>query len=125
MSTANAERAVERILDDEALRGDLEDAGYGPLLSVVTKLADARAASFPTTDALYAASRQLLATAVAAASDGNANPLASAVHPLLTSEEEAAFRAQLPRLGADPNQNAPAIARALAAATGTPLEEDA
>lgn len=123
MSTANAERAVERLLDDEALRGDLEDEGYGPLLSVVTTLADARAVRFPTTDALYAASRQLLAGAVSTASDGQTDSLAAAVHPLLTSEEEAAFRKLLPRLGGDANQNARAIARALAAATNTPFEE--
>ena len=125
MSAANAERAVERLLDDEALRGDLEDDGYGPLLGVVTTLVDARAARFPTTDALYAASHGLLRAAVAAASAGQADGLTSAAHPLLIGQEEAAFREQLPRLGGDSNQNARAIARALAAATGTPLEEDA
>lgn len=89
----------------------------------MTTLADARAGRFPTTDALYSASRQLLAGAVAAASDGQTDSLAAAARPLLTSEEEAVLRAQLPRLGADFNQNARTIARALAAATDTPFEE--
>lgn len=121
-SGADIERAVERLAEDEALRGDLADAGYGVLLAWVAGLAMSRGPRFATTDALYLALRRLLAGAVAAARQRDLAPLLdAAVPPLFSVAELAALRAQPLRLASDPDANATAIAGRLAAITGIAL----
>ncbi len=113
------ERAIERLSDDEALRGELTDEGYGALLSVVANLAVARAERYPSTDELYLALRGLLAGAVTAAERAEPAAILSSLAPPLLSPDEQAQLARVLRVeqgGAD--AAAVAIARALAAATG-------
>lgn len=116
----NVERAVERLSEDEALRGSLEDDGYGPLLEAAASLALARADRFASTEALYLALRALLAAAVRAAERRDVAELAAAAVPLLGCEGQNSLARNLPRLGSDANRNGQVIAAALARAAGIP-----
>lgn len=122
---ADPERAVERLVEDEALRGALTDAGYAPLLDVVTRLVVARAARFDSTDALHRAARDLLAGAVAAAENADAAPLLAAARPpFIWGGERQELAGALRALAAPGDEAAEAIARALAEATGARHEQD-
>ena len=118
----DARRAVERLSEDEALRGDLTDEGYGPLLGVVAGLAIARAGRFASTDDLYLALRRLLKGAVDAAERSDFSTLAAAATPaLIAPDERAVLLGALPRRRGSADEVAAGIAHAIAMATG--LEE--
>jgi hypothetical protein len=116
---------VERLSEDEALRGSLEDDGYGPLLNVAAALAIARVGKVASFDELYVAIRRLLVEAVASAERGNPTSLIGATRPLLTEDEAQGLRREIRPLGRDRNRNAQRIARALAEVTGVKLPGDA
>jgi len=114
----DARRAVERLSEDEALRGDLTDEGYGPLLGVAAGLAVARAGRFASTDDLYLALRRLLKGAVDAAERSDLSSLAAAAAPaLIEPDERAALLGALRQRRGSADEVAASIARALAAAT--------
>src|SRR5262249_4045447 len=117
--SANPERAVERLAEDERLRGSLEDDGYAPLLDVASSLALARAADFATTDALYLALHRLIAAAVTSAERSDAAAFLDAARSVLRPDDVARLRAL--HLGRDATRNARDLAAALAAATGVPF----
>lgn len=81
------ERAFERLAEDEALRRDLDDATFGPLLDSSASLAVALAGRFATTDALYGALRAFLAGAAEYARTGETADLAQGFAALLTDSE--------------------------------------
>jgi hypothetical protein len=122
--TAWAERAVERLSEDETLRGSLEDDGYGPLLNVTAALAIARVGKVASVDELYLAVRRLLVEAVASAECGVSTSLIGAARPLLTEKEVLGLRRAIPPLGRDRNGNARRIARTLAEVTGVKAASD-
>lgn len=119
--SADAERAVERLCDDEALRGDLEDEGYGALLQVMAQLAIQRASHFESTDALYRALRAVLVGAVEAAEHGDRDAVLGPAPALLSNAEMIELCGLLPESpGVSAEENAKAIAAALAMATSVP-----
>ncbi len=115
--------AIERLAEDEALRGDLSDDGWMPLQSwgfarLQALATDAARAPQPDTtmDGLTETVRAALRDAVAAAQNGDATDLAAAIRPRLVPREQvattqAALRALT--LGPDADANARAIAAAL------------
>lgn len=106
---------LERLAEDEAPRGGLEDDAYGPLLAAVSALAAARSARFASTDELSAAARALLRATARAAASGRASGLADALAPFGVG----------PPIGLAPDAaaaNARAIATALGATAGSPGE---
>jgi hypothetical protein len=110
----NVQRVVERLSEDEALRGDLTDAGYGALFGAVVSLAEARGAQCASTDELYVATRALLAGAVAAAEGSDpVSVLGAATAPLITPEEQATLSAALAELSGPADEAAARIAQAL------------
>lgn len=115
---ADAERAVERLAEDESLRGPLEDQGFGPLLEVASYAALRHAGRFTTTDALSRALRTLVTSAVTAAERGDSSGLQGALQPFLSTSRSALRLGSAHPLGNDVNQNARTLARALAEATG-------
>jgi hypothetical protein len=117
---ASAERAVERLSEDERLRGSLEDDGFASLLTFASYLALDRAQQFATTDALYLALRRLVAAAVEAAERGSAGGIVEGARDVLKADE--LKKVAVPRLSHDRNRNARAIALALSKATGIPLD---
>lgn len=119
----SAERAFERLSDDETLRGSLEDDAYGLLLNYVASLALATADRFSSTDALHRALRSLLVAAVRAAERGDPSGLAPAIRPFVSDEHGRGLAAGAGKLGSDPVANARAIVRALADATGVESDE--
>ncbi|MCL5960857.1 MAG: hypothetical protein M1358_16410 [Chloroflexi bacterium] len=119
----DVERAVERLSDDETLRGDLTDYGFGPLFAVVSELAVARAERFGSTDELYLALRRLLVASVEAAETRKPAALLEGVAaPLFEVDERAAVEADPGRLEGTADEVAIDIARAVAEATGVELE---
>lgn len=120
-----AQSAAELLMDDESLRGDLTDVGYGPVLDWATNaLSDAaeRIAKLPDTEAqakMDAASdqvKQLIQAVVQAAEQHTrADVLALFNDPLLAHNFRARTRvmARGVRLGADADDNAVQLARAL------------
>lgn len=117
--SADVERVVERLAEDEALRGDLTDEGYGPLLAVVADLVVARGERFAVTDDLYVAARRLLVGAVEAASAADVAPLLECAETPLLSQEERSILASTPvRAGVPADRAAALIAGRLAEATG-------
>lgn len=122
---ADAERAVERICDDETLRGDLEDVAYGGLLQRIVELAVQRAPQFASTDALYLALRQLLTGAVEAAERADREAVLAAATALLAASEVAEVCAALPPLlTGRADENALTIAGVLATVTGLDAAEN-
>lgn len=129
---AEAEIVAERLAEDEALRGDLTDAAYGPLLQVVIDLVVARGAAYSSTDELHHAARQLLTALGEAAISGDAAPLALLPSsPLLTAEEVNALLSRMPAQsgapedrGGTPEERGLATARTLAGVTGLPGRPD-
>ncbi len=121
--SASAERAFERLSDDETLRGSLEDDAYGPLLDFIARLALVTANRFNSTDALYHALRSVLVAAVRAAERGDPSGLAPAIRPFVSDAHGRGLAAGAGKLGSDPVANARAIVRALADATGVESDE--
>ena len=122
---ALAQGAVEALLQDESLRGDLTDEGFEPLLGwatdALTAVAEGLAATAEGDAAAYArmaiagrAVRGVVAAAVRAAQDGDLEPLLA--EPLLARDPEDRARVASAglHLGADPDANATLLARALA-----------
>lgn len=122
-AAALARPVIERLSEDEALRGDLTDAGFAPLLDWLTRLVTA-AAERATTDPDSAATmervgdaaRQLGRAVVRAAERGDAGAVAAALAPPLLAPDEAERAASaLPRLAGDTaDDRARALVRALA-----------
>ena len=120
VTPASAERAVERLSEDERLRGSLEDDGFGPLLTLASYLALDRAHEFATTDALYLALRRLVAATVKAAESGSAGGIVAGARGVLTEDELKNVAGS--RLSNNGNQNARIIAIALSNVTGISLD---
>ena len=124
-ATTLAQSEVERLLDDETLRGDLTDEGFAPLLEWATKALLAAAqdvASAPDAEAearMAAAADEVKATLAAAvqAAQGQSrrDMLALVNTPLVAHHLLARSRVALAgfRLGPDPDANAGRLARAL------------
>jgi len=93
----------ERLAEDERLRGDLTDAGFGPVLNLVTSLvpaAAARATAGPDAanaeDAVSHAARGLARAMVDAASSGDVDGLSAALsEPILTADAAERARAAI------------------------------
>ncbi len=112
------ESAVERLSDDETLRGNLTDAGFAPLFAMVSNLAITRGKRFGSTDELYTALRRLLVSSAEAAQNGDpAALLASAVPPLVDESERAVLKQDIQGLQGTADEIAVGLARALARAT--------
>ncbi len=109
-----AERIYGAVADDEGLRGELDDAGYAPLLSWAAQQADALAAE-PGVDVDAAAERlrDAVAALVAACESGDPRHLDSVPSELLPLVDRVQARAALARALSDPNERAAALARAL------------
>ena len=119
-----ANAAIERLAEDEALRGDLTDDGYMPLQAwafdqltrlthEVAQVPDPAAAM----DAASTAVRETLAAAVAAAESGHLADLTKWVQPPVIADHAVpAVREAIQQLalGVDADANASAIAAALA-----------
>ena len=120
---ALAERAVEALLDDETLRGELSDEGFTPLLEWATNALTAAArelAAAPDAEARMeaasAAVKQTLAGAVQAAQGhSRRDALALAGTALVARNPLARGRVLFSglRLGPDADANARRLARAL------------
>lgn len=122
-----AERAVERLSDDETLRGRLSDAGFAPLFDWAVAAAQRAAVAASTSpepaatlDGVVAQLRAVLRAAAQGAAEGRVRPLLRWLGPPLFSAGEAeraraCLRALRP--GDDVDANARAIAAALRQAT--------
>lgn len=111
------ERAVERLLDDETLRGNLEDDAFSPIINVASELAIARAGGFDETGDLYLALRDLVRGAVQTIETADRAALIESFHsPLASADEQQDLAARLPDLGGTPAENAATVASALRAA---------
>ncbi|MDP9372427.1 MAG: hypothetical protein M3Q65_08250 [Chloroflexota bacterium] len=122
-----ARGAVEALLDDESLRGDLTDDGFGPLLAWATGAltADAREIAASAADETAARARMveagravkavLTAAVEAAQSEGRDDLQALLRQPLLAGNGDARTRVARAGLqfGDDPDANAALLARAL------------
>jgi hypothetical protein len=126
---ALAQPVLDRLAEDEALRGDLTDAGFTPLLDWLSRLttdAASRAAAAPDPEATM---EQVADTAlrlgraiVRAAERADASGLADAlVPPLVTPGMAARAAAALPPLAPDatPDERTQVLVAALSAATST------
>lgn len=126
-TAALARRAVEALLENESLRGDLSDDGFGPLLNWATGALTATAreaghapdaaAATARLDEAEEQVRGLLAAAVRAAQSHSRDDLLALLRePLLQRNTPARLRVALVglRLGDDPDANAARLARALA-----------
>jgi hypothetical protein len=124
-----AQPALDRLAEDEALRGELTDDGFMPLLDWLSRLttsAARRAANEPEPEATM---EQVADTAlrlgraiVRAAERADASGLAGALAPpLLTPGMAARATAALPPLAPDatPDERTQALVAALSAATST------
>ncbi len=124
-TAALAQGAVETLLEDERLRGDLSDEGFGPLLDWATRALTAagevaRGASEEAARARMAEVaeqvRGALAAAVQAAEGHSRDDLRALLRePLLQRSVPAQLRVATLglRLGDDPDANAARLARAL------------
>jgi hypothetical protein len=123
---ALARPIVERLSDDERLRGDLTDASFGPLLAwleQVVTIAATRAPAGPAGKAWQTqasdAARQLARAIVGAAERNDTSGLAAALSPALFGPDAARAAALPSQLsGATPDERARELTQALAAATG-------
>ena len=111
------ERAFERLAEDEALRRDLDDATFGPLLDLSASLAVARAGRFATTGGLYGALRAFLAGAAEYARGGETIELAQGFGALLTDDEANLIWFSL-AAGGSPEARAAELARSVSRAVG-------
>ena len=111
------ERAFERLAEDEALRGDLDDASFGPLLALSASLAVARAGRFATTGGLYGALRAFLDGAAEYARSGETIELAQGLGALLTDDEANLIWFSLASAGS-PEARAADLARSVTRAVG-------
>jgi len=111
--SASAERAVERLSDDETLRGSLTDEGFGPLLEVISYVAIQKADAFESTDALYGALRAIVQASVTAAETGDAATLERVIPGLLTGPESVAFDQAARGIGPNADQSAVAPVRSV------------
>ena len=114
------ERAFERLADDEALRRNLDDATFGPLLDLSASLAVALVGRFATTDALSSCLRAFLAGAAEYARSGETADLAQGLGALLAEDEASTVLFALGS-GESPEARAIDLARSVERAMG--LEE--
>ncbi len=116
---------IELLAEDEALRGGLTDAGFGPVLDWVTSLVMAAAIRIagepeptPRMEQVGAAARALVRAIVRAAEQGDIHPLSAALAPPLLTADQArrAQQALSPPGEAEtaPDERAPLIVRRLA-----------
>ena len=115
---ARAQRAVERLSEDEALRRDLTDSGFGPVLDWATAQATRLAAEAPdaeTFEARFEALRALGRAIGEAASTRSTAGLSEQLGAALGEKDAAAARGALSgiALGEDTDANARAIVDAL------------
>jgi hypothetical protein len=114
---ADPERAFERLAEDEALRRDLTDDAFGPLLDLSAKIASARAGRFATTDALSSALRAFLAGAAQYARTGETTDLAAGFGAILTDAEVNSI-SMAPASAGSAEARASDLARSVAKALG-------
>ena len=125
-TAALAQGAVEALLEDERLRGDLSDDGFGPLLDWATRALTAAAGEAARGTSEEAARARMaevaeqvrgaLAAAVQAAEGHSRDDLRALLRePLLQRSVPARLRVATLglRLGDDPDANAARLARAL------------
>ena len=118
-----ANPAIERLAEDEGLRGDLTDDGWTPLQTwgfarLQAVAADAARSPQPdaTMDSMTEAVRGALQSAVAAAKSGDVTDLVAAMHPPLVPDAQVAALGNALHalhLTTDPDANANAIAGVL------------
>ena len=121
-----AQGAVEALLEDEALRGDLTDDGFAPLLEWATgalsvaatgaAAAGDEAAARARMDASARAIKDIVTTVASAAADGGRDGVMRLLRePLLKADLATRLRVAAVglRLGDDPDANAAMLARAL------------
>ncbi len=111
------ERAFGRVAEDEALRRDLDDATFGPLLDLSANLAIALAGRFATTDDLSAALRAFISGAAEYARSGETAGLAEGLAALLAEDEASTVWFTLGN-GASPEARAADLARSVSRAAG-------
>jgi hypothetical protein len=122
-SFVDAERVVERLSEDESLRGELLDDGYGPLLGIVSDLAVQSAPVFKSTNALYRASRQLLIACVEAAETRDGRPVVRSAREFLPADRIRALARMLSSLSPDSDENSRMIAASLASVSAPATAE--
>jgi hypothetical protein len=114
-----ARTAVERLAEDEALRGDLSDAGFGPLLDwgVAAVLAYAAKATDAAAMERYTGQvRRVIRAAVTAAAAGELADARALLEFETDRRDEAAQRLAVLDLAGDADANAGQIAALLQAA---------
>jgi hypothetical protein len=125
-----ARQVIERLAEDESLRGDLMDDAFKPIIDWVTSLVPAaasRAAPDPDPDEageqLNDAARQTVRSLVRVVSDGDTSSLRDQLQPpLLTADEAERARQAVPD-GPLPGSSAAERAQALIAALKSALPE--
>lgn len=126
---ALAQPAVERLVEDEGVRGELTDDGFGPLIAWASNLlldAARRAAATPepeaTMDQVAGQARELVRAISRGAVDGDLAPVRAALaSPLLTPESARQAVSALPDEFAPdttPDERARSLVSTLAEATG-------
>jgi len=132
---ADAKPAVERLSEDESLRGDLSDIGFGPLLDWAVAAVKAYAPQAADSDALDAYTnrvRGVVQSAVQAAQDSKLDDPSALLDFEVDGKDKVLAGLKAVSFGDDPDQNAVQIAAALqtgltaateAAAGGAPAPE--
>ncbi len=118
MADANqlARPAVERLSEDESLRGELSDIGFGPLLDwavAAVKAYAAKAADSAAMDAFTDRVRGVVQAVVEAAQDGTLTDPTALLDFDPANPDKAAIALKDLQLGGDPDDNAARIAAVL------------
>ena len=123
-----ARSAVERLSEDESLRGDLSDVGFGPLLDWATAAVIAYGSKAGTQDAMdkYADRvRGVVQEAVSVAQNGKLDQTAALLDFEVADTKKATADLQALKLGEDADDNAVSLAAVLQAALQTPPDKSA
>jgi hypothetical protein len=115
---ALAQSTYERLAEDESLRGDLSDAGFGPLLDWAANQAVQLASSASDPQAFAQRSealRTLIRNLVQTASSGDVSGVADLIEPVFGKDEAAKSASRFAKLvlGQDPDENAQMLLTAL------------
>lgn len=121
---ALAQSTYERLAEDESLRGDLTDTGFGPLLDWAANQAIQLASSASDPAAFARKSEDLKAlirSLVEAASAGDASAVAGLLEPVFGKVEAARVAPRVSRLvlGKDSDENARKLLTALSGQSQT------
>lgn len=111
--------AVERLSEDEALRGDLSDVGFGPLLDWATAAAEAYSPKAPSAAAMEEYTdklRKVVEAAVNVAQNSRLDDPAELLDFDTTKKDQVTQELKSLQLGDDADANAEQLAKALQAA---------